>query len=31
VRHFANRECVTCHFLESPAQYRAHLTRAPGP
>ena len=28
-RHFADRECVTCHFLESPEQYREHLIRTP--
>jgi hypothetical protein len=31
VRHFADRECVTCHFLESPERYREHLTREPSP
>jgi hypothetical protein len=30
-RHFADRECVTCHFLKRPEQYREHLTRAPAP
>jgi hypothetical protein len=31
VRHLADRECVTCHFLASPERYREHLTRAPDP
>jgi hypothetical protein len=31
VRHLADRECVTCHFLASPERYRERLTRAPDP
>jgi hypothetical protein len=26
--HYATRECTTCHFLEAPEAYRAHLRKA---
>ena len=26
--HYATKECTTCHFLASPADYRAHLRKA---
>jgi len=26
-QHYADRECTTCHFLASPAEYRAHLRK----
>jgi hypothetical protein len=26
--HYATRECTTCHFLETPEAYRAHLRKA---
>ncbi len=28
VDHYAARECTTCHFQQSPADFRAHLTKA---
>jgi hypothetical protein len=28
VNHYAERECTTCHFQSTPAEYREHLTKA---